>query len=389
MNKFILWGYLLSGFGGLLFFLKDSLWWHLFILCLVSLCWGYLSRQGRGSGKVKSKGDAKQMVSGKGHSFSPALGANNAEKNAVPMSRALVARFDEEYLGIQSDLQQMSGLLHDANAQLTTDFKALENDTRGQLHLIEGLAAETTENREDTYTSVNFEMFIDKTEGLLGDFVESVVHTSKNSMKLVEKLEDISEAITAILGDVEGVDLIAEQTKVLAINATIEAARAGEAGKGFAVVASEVRLLVNRSKRFGEHITERVREIQVALQKAEISTNEIASRDLIFALLAKKDTGDMMDKITKLNNKMLKSMESIKEINANIKSHVGNAVTVLQFEDLSTQLIGKVSSRLENIKQILSGMRGDLPEEAVSREIQKKLPSVIQGDMEAGGVELF
>lgn len=65
------------------------------------------------------------------------------------------------------------------------------------------------------------------------------------------------------IGDVvKVITSIAEQTNLLALNATIEAARAGEAGKGFAVVASEVKELAQETARATEDIARRVETIQ-------------------------------------------------------------------------------------------------------------------------------
>ena len=85
-----------------------------------------------------------------------------------------------------------------------------------------------------------------------------LVANQSTATKIVE-LGQSSDAIGTIIGVIEE---IANQTSLLALNASIESARAGEHGRGFAVVAAEVRRLAERTSRATGDVDQMVRDIQ-------------------------------------------------------------------------------------------------------------------------------
>lgn len=90
-------------------------------------------------------------------------------------------------------------------------------------------------------------------------------------LTLAERAQAISE-ITRTVRD------LADQTNVLALNASIEAARAGDEGRGFAVVATEVRSLAEESQRATDQVAGILGEIQQATNQAVMSTEEGTKR---------------------------------------------------------------------------------------------------------------
>jgi len=101
----------------------------------------------------------------------------------------------------------------------------------------------------------------------------SAVNVSNNQHLLneeISRVKNISMDINSILNSIKS---IADQTKMLGLNAAIEAARAGEAGKGFGVVAAEIRKLSQDSKETASKITDLTKKIQESVDKALETSN--------------------------------------------------------------------------------------------------------------------
>jgi methyl-accepting chemotaxis protein len=100
-----------------------------------------------------------------------------------------------------------------------------------------------------------------------------VIGASESNVRRVE----VSSAVVHRF--VETIEHVAEQTNLLALNATIEAARAGEHGRGFAVVADEVRKLADESSRSAHEVRGVVEAI-----RSEVATAASAFRNGVVRL---------------------------------------------------------------------------------------------------------
>ena len=141
---------------------------------------------------------------------------------------------------------------------------------------------------------VSVEMLVETTRKTMQDLLSRIVRASTSSMKMVYKMEDVESGMKGILGTVRGVETIARQTKLLALNTTIEAARVGEQGKGFAVVAAEVTKLAEHARTESEAIRKLVSRVSTDIDAALVELQALASSDMNDATVVQQEVDKTM-----------------------------------------------------------------------------------------------
>jgi methyl-accepting chemotaxis protein len=176
-------------------------------------------------------------------------------------------------------VSQHAGAMATASTRLSdnaAEIAASAAQTSAQAGIVSGSAAQVSGN-VNTVAAGSDEISVSLGEiarntndavTVASDAVAEAQATNATVARLGISSQEIGEVVKTI-------NTIAEQTNLLALNATIEAARAGEAGKGFAVVASEVKELAQETARATGDIAQRVQTIRTDTDDAVAAIGRI------------------------------------------------------------------------------------------------------------------
>ncbi|WP_010546043.1 methyl-accepting chemotaxis protein [Sphingomonas elodea] len=163
-------------------------------------------------------------------------------------------------------------------------------------------------------------------------------------------MDAVTESSRAIDGVIEGLEKIAFQTRVLAMNAAVEAGRAGEAGRGFAVVADLVSALALRAETESASAKEQLTRARDEIGTAVAAVGKI---DEAFQVIeaSTEDSARRADDIARASREQAHATNAVSGALSSIETGIQqNAAMVEETSAATTHLLREV--------EVLSGQTG-------------------------------
>ncbi len=209
------------------------------------------------------------------------------------------------------------------------------------------------------------------------DGMNAIRETIQDTSKRIKRLGESSQEIGNI---VELINDIAEQTNILALNASIQASMAGEAGRGFAVVADEVQRLAERAGHATRQIEVLVRTIQSDTNEAVVSM-ERTTTDVVGGALLAENAGAALGEIEDVSNQIAQLVQNISASARQQAATSGDITRTMQvLREISQQsadntsatsgAIGRLAELSAQLRRSVSGFR--LPQDTPRATPPKK-----------------
>jgi methyl-accepting chemotaxis protein len=161
-----------------------------------------------------------------------------------------------------------------------------------------------------------------KGEDAVKTSMQGISKTAEEVARVGETITELNNRVNDILGMVDIIKSVADQTNLLALNAAIEAARAGEQGRGFAVVADEVRTLAKRTQQSTQEIANVVDVLKSSSQKAFVSI-ESGNHQA-------KEAVKNAQQISTVLTRIVESIKSVDDVTGIIATSTQEQSTVIQ-----------------------------------------------------------
>jgi methyl-accepting chemotaxis protein len=252
------------------------------------------------------------------------------------INNPVVMRLNET-MSIIGDNSLMKDTFEQVESQ-TMSIKHMQNASLNLEDSIDNISSAMGNIRDNTHN------IIEVSQNITNDMNDSItaVNQSSNRIEVINnRVQNFKGKIGKIEEIVDLVKKVANQSNLLALNASIEAARAGEAGKGFAVVADQVRLLSSNTAESAEDIVKYVSELKENIDELALAMDETTVS------------------LAEGNSKVEKSIVSMQQMNNQMISIREGVDSVFNDIDTQTKVTRSFSKQIENISQSYNTLSND------------------------------
>jgi len=227
---------------------------------------------------------------------------------------------------VSSTTEMIAGVAHRVTSSSEDILSAVDQQSNASMAQVKAIGQVTAEmqnlsesSRQVANTSKDVERIAEVTRKAAREGKEAVLEAIRYMELIRAEVNAIAEKVTfagekaaQITGSISSIQDIAEETHLLALNASIESAAAGEFGKRFAVVAGEVRRLSDRVRDFTSEIQGVVDDVHTSSQDSIAVTRE-GLDEVGKGVKIARHAGDSLERLQKLSEKTSQAVQHISQ----------------------------------------------------------------------------
>jgi methyl-accepting chemotaxis protein len=324
------------------------------------------------------------------------------------------------FLALARELADSSELVERSTLVLSEKFQNLAGIAQDQVGRVDRIIAAASALIVEG-EPIALDAALQFVESTLGKANDLILFVSKNAMRMVFTLEEVSKDVAAAQACSAQIETINRQAGYLALNAAIEAARSGPAGAAFKVIANEMKQLSMSTQATSVTVRERYESVMRGVQRGRQVLQEIATMDLSENILARQRIDALLGGIATQHEVFGTVLGETASASDYMAATVGQMITGMQFQDRNKQTVAQVIETLNvlaastaSVQQATSasfpGMfePGGIDQAALARVIEKQTLGAVksrilarlltgesgaesepEGEAESGDVELF